>query len=208
MKGISGPVLADVAANVLVVTLVVLIALGRMAFSPPAPSETPLAATPVTPIGGAEAVELLRQRLLPDTNGLVDVGANQTAPNTPVRVLYILDPSAYPATQGQLMSGDPDWLELTVPEALKTRDNRWHPDFLALASIADQPDRFQIGLQELLARRMGARGNTAVMGGEAGSSLRLRFAGWFWAALDLVGLAALLAAFWALLRLRRWARAV
>lgn len=207
MKGIPGPVLADVAANVLAMTLVVLIALGQFqAQERPAAPPIALTAGPVRPVDGASAVELLRQRLLPDAAGLGDLVGDGTRLPPDTRVLFILDPAAYPQVQAELAARGGDWLELTVPKALKTEDNGWHADFLALSRYADNPDRFRIALQDLLIRRHGsASDGTPVALGAEGSSIRLRFAAWFGTALDALGLAALALGLWALSRLRRWA---
>lgn len=214
MRALPGPVLADVAANVLAMTLMVLIALGRMLghVAPAAPPEV-LVAQPVQPLGGAAAVELLRQRLLSGVPGLADLDPDTGDLPAPVSVLFILDPTQYPAVLPGLVAQGGDWRELTVPRALKTDDNRWHPDFLALSSLAPDPDRFRIALEELLIRRHAASGadnplsglGPSAGNGKGQASLALRFGHWFQSALDLLGLTALCAALWGLLRLRRWA---
>ena len=203
MKGVSGPWLADIAANVLAITVVVLIVLARLTPETlPTKAEQVLVARPVQPLGGAEAVELLRQRVLPDgAAGIVDLGPDMGALPPGVRVLMVLDPSAYPTASAELAARGQGWQELTVPQALKTADNRWHPDFLALAEVAGDPDRFRAALQDLLARSGPA---LAAKGGGAAPS---RLEGWVAVALDLLGLTALAAALWGLARLRRAARA-
>lgn len=205
MKGLPGPILADVAANVLAMTLMVLIAVARMAqTAPDAPPPVALSAHPVVPLGGAEAVELLRQRLLPGTQGLADLTADTGPLPDQVTTLFILDPSAYPRVQAALATRSTGWQELTVPQALKSDDNHWHPDFLALAEVASDPDRFRTGLELLLARRQQSGTEASALGGGS-SDLQLRFARWFATALQISGLAALFATFWGLTRLRRWA---
>lgn len=206
MKSLPGPVLADVAANVLAMTLMVLIALGRMISHPaPAPPPETLLAAAVPPMGGAAAVEALRQRLLPGPESLADIGPDPTTLPAEVSLLFILDPASYPQVQAEMTKRGAVWQELTVPMALKTEANRWHPEFLALAEVAADPDRFKFALQDLLARRSGTMAATHAAGGVAGSSLSLRFPHWFQLALDLIGLTALVAALWGLARLRRWA---
>jgi hypothetical protein len=75
MKALPGPILADIAANVLAMTLMVLIAVARLTQQEPvAPTPIALTAQPVKPVKGAEAVELLRQRLLPGGHGLCRPG--------------------------------------------------------------------------------------------------------------------------------------
>jgi hypothetical protein len=201
-----GPWLADIAANVLAITLLVLIALGRITASEPAQAPTEVL-TPqrVTPIGGAAAVELLRQRLLPQAAGYLDV--TKDLPPLPDRVtaLFVLDPAGYPAAVAALQAaGAVGWRELTVPEALKTPDRQWEPAFLALADLADDPDRFRVALQNLLVTGGGDRHSSAAAA-LAGDPLPSRFRLWFTRALDVLGLLALGAALWGLTRLRRWA---
>jgi hypothetical protein len=196
-----GPWLADIAANVLAITLVVLIVLARMAESEPPgqPAET-LTPRLVAPLGGAAAVELLRQRLLPGASGYLDV-TGDPRPSGPVTVLFVLDPGLYPQAVAGL-SGT--WQELTVPQALKTPDNAWDPGFLALAPLAADPDRFRTALQLLLAENSrAAQGDSAAALG--GDGPQTRFQRWFAAALDVMGFLALSAALAALWGLRRWA---
>jgi hypothetical protein len=205
MKALPGPILADISANVLAMTLMVLIAVARLSQSEPAaPTPITLTAQPVVPVKGADAIELLRKRLLPGATGFADLdGGDATiAPDT--TVLFILDPKGYPAAISQLLARPPQ--ELTIPDALKTADNHWHPDFLALAKLATKPEAFRTGLQLLLTRSMKDGGNASAgaMGIAGASSLSLRFGQWFRAALDVLGLAALFTSLWGLTRLRRW----
>lgn len=207
MKGLPGPVLADVAANVLAMTLMVLIAIARLTqTAPPVPPPIALTAHPVAPVGGATAVELLRQRLLPEATGFADIDASAAPVPPDATILFILDPKSYPAALSRLSAQSDPRQELTVPAALKTADNLWHPDFLDLARFAANPDQFRTGLQLLLTRapKDGAKAVAGAIG--AGSpGLSLRFGLWFRAALDALGLAALFGVIWGLTRLRRWA---
>jgi hypothetical protein len=204
MRLLAGPVLADLAANVLVMTLVVLIVVGRLLTpnTPPLPAET-LTIQPVEPLDGAAAVESLRQRLLPGATGFADLGPDPTALPEGVTMVFILDPSHYPNALAELAPRRQAWTELTIPGALKTDDNRWSADFLALASIAHDPDRFRTGLRELLVRGHAGGGSSVALGGDAGERA-LHFPRWFQAALEVIGLTGLFAAMWGLLRLRRW----
>ncbi len=205
MKGLPGPILADIAANVLAMTLMVLIAVARLTQQEPVlPTPITLNAQPVKPVGGAEAVELLRQRLLPGTTGFADLDGSDTAIPPGATVLFILDPKGYPAAISHLSTRPPQ--ELTIPDALKTADNHWHPDFLALAELAAKPDAFRTGLQLLLTRSLKDGGNASAgtMGVGAASGLSLRFGHWFRTALDVLGLAVLFTALWGMTRVRRW----
>lgn len=205
IRSLQGPWLADVAANLLAMTLMVVIALARVAaVEPPADPALLLQVRPVQPIGGADAVELLRLRLLPGRSGDLDLGPEGPDPSDEVRTLYILHPAAHPAVAAALKERGQDWRELTVPEALKTAENGWHPDFLALAEVADDADAFRASLQDLLTdrARAGAMPESEALGGRD-TGLRL----WRWLEGMLTGLRllALLAALWGLTRLHRWA---
>ena len=205
MKALPGPILADIAANVLAMTLMVLIAVARLTQSTPAaPTPITLTAQTVKPVKGAEAVELLRQRLLPGATGFADLDGDDTAIPPDTTVLFILDPKGYPAAMSQLSARPPQ--ELTIPAALKTADNHWHPEFLALAKLATKPEAFRTGLQLLLTRspKDGGDASAGAMGVAGASGLSLRFGQWFRAALDVIGLAALFTSLWGLTRLRRW----
>ena len=211
MKGLPGPILADIAANVLAMTLMVLISVARLTQQDtPALPPITLNAQPVTPLGGAAAVELLRQRLLPGAKGFADLDGGDTPIPPGTTVLFILEPKDYPAALSRLSAKTSGWQELTVPTALKTADNQWNPDFLALADLAAKPAEFRTGLQFLLTRSTkgtsSAAAGDAFNGGASGApGLSLRFDQWFRAALDTLGLAALFTALWGLTRLRRWA---
>ena len=201
-QGGTGAWLADIAANVLAITLLVLIALARLGASDaPQPPATQLIPRATAPIGGPAAVEMLRQRLLPGAGGHLDVTTDMAPVTGPVTVLFVLDPASYPQALAGLPPGD--WQELTVPRALKTPENRWDPAFLALAPLAADAGRFRTALQALLVSRAGdAPATSAALSGQPPPS---RFALWFDRALDVLGLMALGAALYALTRLRRWA---
>jgi hypothetical protein len=203
-RNLLSPWLADIAANVLVVTLIVLIGLSRLvtADAMPAPA-TSLTIQPVTPVGGQAAVEILRKRLLLEP-GLADIVPDTGDLPDTVATLFILDPARYPPIAADMARRGQGWAELTVPSALKTGDNRWHPDFLALSAVADDPAHFRDRLQDLLIERGKALGTS----GATGTSLSSRAGLWLAAALQTLGLLVVLAAVWGLMRLRRWSLTV
>ena len=198
--GGMGPWLADIAANVLAITVLVLIAMARLTGGTPTPArEEALTPRLVVPIGGAAAVELLRQRLLPGAQGYLDIAGDINPPPGDVAAVFILDPALYPVAIAKLGDRSPDWHELTVPEALKTRDNGWDPGFLALAKVAEDPARFRAELQALLVRN-GQTGSAAATGATGESRLKW----WFQAATDIMGFLVLALAAWGIRRLHRW----
>jgi hypothetical protein len=205
MQAQIGPWLADIAANVLAITVIVLVALARVSVSSPFPqtAET-LVLRPVQPLAGAAAVELLRQRLLPQAEGLVDVTAEPTALPVNVSALLILDQAGYPAVVASLSQRQSEWTELTVPDALKTPENGWDPAFLDLAAVARDADRFRSALQDLLTERARTDRGAASAGLE-GTGLSTRIGHWVTGFLNLLGILALAVALWGLLRVRRWA---
>ena len=205
MRTQAGPWLADIAANVLAITVIVLIVLARISTTrPPAPPLETLPILSVAPLGGAAAVELLRLRLLPGTQGLVDVTADPQEPPGRVIAMLILDPTGYPAVVGRLAQRQTDWSELTVPDALKTPENRWDPEFLELASVAADPDRFRLALQDLLTRRAQTDRASSTAGLE-GTGLSTSLGRWVSGFLNILGLLTLGLALWGLHRVRRWA---
>ena len=199
-----GPWLADVAANVLVITVIALIAMARLSSSaPPATTGQILAARPTQPVDGAEAVELLRLRLLAEDPSLVDVPLTAGALPQSVSALLVLDSAGYPAVAATLSQRQSDWIELTVPDALKTPENAWDPAFLDLAQVAADPGLFRSALQQLLTERAQV-GRGSPTAGLDGTGLSTSVSRWVTAFLNGLGLVALAFVFWVLLRIRRW----
>jgi len=131
----------------------------------------------------------------PAGGGLWAQGAQALpAPRGPVARVYVLDPTGHARLTADLRAQGLDWLELDVPLALADGAGGWNPDFLALAPVARDPERFRADLTRLLAR--GPAGRAAA--GAQPSRLRL------WSNLGLLGLGAgLTLGLWALGRVRR-----
>lgn len=143
----AGIWLADIAAN-FVVILVIVIAVA----APQLAQNTVLQEQVLTPrrevsIAPPQAVELLRQRLLdPATLRAIDVDQDGAHPfgEPPAEIAFLLSQSSLPQ-----LDLPETVLLFNVPRALR-HDGRWSPEFLALAKVAADPDQFRGALQALL----------------------------------------------------------
>lgn len=158
--------LADIAANLLCLVVVVLAVATRHAGPPSvALPDTDLVLPQVvaTPLTAAQMVELLRLRL--DHGGapgleridLTAAGPRPAAvpgvapvPGAPALV-YVLAPGHHAALAAQLGTEGRAWQELDVPQALGDGAGDWAPAFAALAPQAADPARFGPALARLLA---------------------------------------------------------
>lgn len=173
--------LADIAANLLCLVVIVLAVAARQSGGPAV--ETPaLPVIEAAPLGAAEMVEALRLRLQPgavpgmERIDLTAAGIRAAevpgvvpAPGGPALV-YVLDGTHHAGLVAQLRAGGRDWVELDVPEALGDGAGDWNPAFAALAPEAAVPDRWPAALARLLTGPAPARG---VAGVQAGGPSRL-----------------------------------
>ena len=160
---------SDIAANLLCVVLVILAVL---ALAPPgAPDPAAWAARSGAPVGGADAVAMLKRRVHPAPgDGYLDIvplGARAGGASEAARPeVFVFDHAGYAAAASRIPRGA---AELSVPHALRTPDGHdWSAAFLALG--ADDPDRFTEGLVALLS---GHDGTEKAQGPRAALATRL-----------------------------------
>lgn len=164
--------LADVAANVLCVVIVLLVLAGLTPRAP-GPEAVPLPLVAAAPMGSAEAVEMLRARLRDAPGRWIDLaaeGATEVATPGPVRV-YVFSPEGHADLVRRLEAAGLTWRELAVPEALRRADGGgFSAEFLALAPLAEDPDAFRRALARLLASG-GGRAEAEGAGSDAAARL-------------------------------------
>lgn len=213
LKSTLGPWIADIAANFLAIILVVLIIVAAM---PPtdavAPRAQELAPRLMQPVAGADAVEILRQKVLSDPDrALVELSADGMAElggSTEPRVLILLTQDRYADVVDMLESAGNGWVEFVPPAALTDGSGRWAEEFLALSPVATDPTRFRNELVALLDRRSARRASALSEEDAArGDPMRLmdRVAGWLRVGKDIAS--ALLLGFFCIVfvAVKRWA---
>lgn len=158
--------LADIAANLLCIVMVVLATLASQQARPvPITSAEPLAETLFVPLDAQSFVEALRLRLhpgaMPDA-ARIDLrrdGAHMVsdAGSDAFALVYVFDPEHHSALLTDLRKAGRAWVEIDVPAALQDvavaegEGADWAAGFMSLRSIAGQPDRFRRELAQLLA---------------------------------------------------------
>lgn len=152
-EGPLAPWLADIAANILAVVLVVVIVTG---LSPrPAAQLVSLPVTRVAPEGSSQIVALLRDRVR-GQGAAIDLAPAgvQHVREAPGEVLVsVFSPRDHAALVRDLAARGRSWREITVPEALHAADGSgYSAAFLALRFEADDPDRFRMALNRLLSQ--------------------------------------------------------
>ena len=157
MERALAPWLADIAANILCVVLIVLVISAMIPLGSTAPSVT-VPVTRAAPSNAAQMVELLRQRLI-GAGPFLDLTAE--APDIPTGseplVVYVFDHASHPAFVTQMQTAGRAWQEITVPEALHAPGHTgFAPVFLALTERAGDPARFRTDLTRLLSSHASA----------------------------------------------------
>lgn len=169
-------ILADVAANVFAICLLILLVLlaadrrGREAGEAgagPVEARGTFEVVERSPLGAGAMIAHLRARLAADGGPAIDVlpGGNGfirdgrpaapaavmgQADRRPVR-LYVFEAGGYGAAIAGLHERGLSFVEMSVPRALRRADGAgWSTAFLALAPLAGEPDRFRDGLARLL----------------------------------------------------------
>lgn len=155
MRSLFGPWLADISANFLVIVIVVLLILSKdQPFASDEPETFLITPRVVNPIGGSDAVELLRLRLISDPEVLwIDIaktGVARNGTNGEEAIVFVLDHKGYQSTVDGLLSAGVSWTEFTPPAALKNSVGGWSPTFLSLSVVAEDPDQFRSALVDLL----------------------------------------------------------
>lgn len=196
--------LADIAANFVIVVVIVLAIAARFG------AGTETVATPVrfkierhAPLGGADAVEILRQRVLPGSSlAIADITPDGLRSDTTQPQAFML---LSPAGVSRLENGLPDdALIFHVPDALSNGEGDWNASFLALADVAANEARFRDDLIDLLTSSSQRAAGEGLIGtdGEA-RTLTDRLLAFFRTLRDIASLSLLLAVIWALLAVRR-----
>lgn len=155
-----GDWLADIAANILCVVLVVLVimTLFRQALPPPPVGQSQIS----TVVSGSDAVLMLHQRLFPvDEVVNVDVTPSVVGvrpfSGAAVANLFVFDHMAYLAMQPEMLQTSSTLRELSVPRALRNdAGDGWSDDFLALANGPSDLSVFREALIGLLTEAEGA----------------------------------------------------
>lgn len=198
IRGSMGPWIADIAANFLAITLIVLIIAAQSQSSLDGLEKTvSVQSYAVVPEGGADAVELLRSKLRdPSPINAVDLlstGVARAGDGSENIVLFVLDQSSYPDVVTGLTNRSQSWRELSVPDALTDGAGGWAAEFLALRSVAEQPQEFREAFLNLLTRDGGGSG-TALAPDESGApqTLTSRLRAIFGFGRDVASLVALL----------------
>lgn len=174
--GVSGW-LADIAANLLCIVVILLVIVGLMAPVAGLGANThELRVQSRPPQSGAEMVELLRSRLRPAPDGAVLIDLHREGPlvaapadggtrslqpadidGARLALVYVFGHYGHAALADRLARAGIEKREMTVPEALRTASPGsaaagWSAAFLALAPRADDPAAFRAALARLLAR--------------------------------------------------------
>jgi len=159
-RGLS-PWLADLAANVLCVVMIVLAALATMPAQAPHRGEVlPMHHAPA--LSGAEMVDMLRQRLLPGVAS-VDLADRWPIPlGQGQAIVFVFDHRHHAAL---VLQGGGNWPQMDVPQALRRGDGMGFSDrFLALAPLAKDPEIFRRALIRLLGQgRTGSNASSAAV---------------------------------------------
>ena len=148
MNGL-GDWLSDIAANLLCVVVVILAILALV--PPEDPDAAAWTARSGVPIGGSEAVDMLKRRVHPAPSvGFLDVRSTDLraggAAGAAQWDVFVFDHAGFAAAVDRIPDGA---AELSVPRALRSPDGHdWSSAFLALGG--DDPDRFRDGLVALL----------------------------------------------------------
>ena len=176
IQGPGGLWLADIAANLLCIVLVLLASLasqqGRQA---PPDAPIPMPEVSFAPLDAQAIVELLRLRLDPDAApevGRIDLTRMGPRPvkapeAASLALVYVFDPTHHAELVAQLRARGMDWIEIDVPEALQSVSAAseagaerpgadetgadWAAGFLSLQGVAARPERFRTDLARLLA---------------------------------------------------------
>lgn len=165
--------LADIAANLLCVVLVVLVLLSVARPSPDAQTDrtTMIARVEAAPLSGARAVELLFHRVAPPPGRLVlelapdrivlrgaDGARTVTVPDLADArgaTLFVFAPEYYGAVVARLTALGVAFEELSVPEALRAKPGTadrslWAPQFEAALEGVKSPAGFRAALRAFL----------------------------------------------------------
>lgn len=158
-RGGFGNWLADIAANMLCVILIVLVVL---AFTAGTPRDRPLSQAAVsTVISGTTAVDMLHRRLFASERVTsVDLipGKTVAVPDAGQINLFVFDHPTYHAFVTSPEIAGRDIRELSVPRALRNAEgNGWSPDFLALAAGPSDIQTFRQSLIDILVSHQGGR---------------------------------------------------
>lgn len=178
-EGPLAPWLADIAANILAVVLVVLIVTGlsERGSAPP----VALSLTRVAPEGSAQIVALLRERLVGEAAAidLARAGVQHVRDAAGEVLVSVFTARDHATILRGLRDRGLAWREITVPEALHASDGSgYSAAFLALHAEAEDPERFRSALNRLLSQP-GARGTRGLIGDEdAHRGLAARMSDW------------------------------
>ncbi len=205
MRSNLGFWLADIAANFVVVVVIVIAVASQFATVSKGVQSYDIAIRRTVPVGGAAAVELLRQRALTDrTLAMADVTETGLVPLSDQRPEVYLVLSNAPFVNRQV-SPPLNAIVFNIPSALRTKDGSWTKAFLELEQVAKDKTRFQNALVKLLSTGGNERNKNAFSQDINGSSKSLleRILSWGNTARGIVNLILLAVAFWGMTRLRR-----